>query len=893
MDWHAHIRAAFPAAVPDADVIDELAQHAAATYDAARADGFGEDEARRRVDDQVRLWVHDASMLRRPMHRTPVSPPAAAAPRIVGVVHDFRYAARLLRRQPGYSAVVIATMALGIAAVAILASLTYGVLLKPLPWASSPRLVRLYENRQGSTGRFRPMMTNGTYLVWRDAMKTLDAVAAWSGDRLTVTGSADPERLTVGEITPSLLPLLGASPLLGRGFLPGEEDEGRPAIAILSHGLWLRRFGGRPDVVGGTLHLDGRSYTIVGVMPASFAFPDHETQAWIPMAIRPVTSPSHPGTSSLSLFQAIGRLAPGATPAQAATEGTTRGRTLPNTSPVTMAVFGSNGPVEVTVVPLLDALTGDVKPAILLMLAAVGLLLVVATANVANLQLARAAVRRRELAIRSALGAGSGRLARQCLIENLLLGLLGGGAGLALAAVLHAALPSLLPADFPRLADVAFDARVQLFTMAVALVTGVGFGLLPAIQASRENLVPALTDDALAPVGASMRSHTSRTRATIMAMQVALATVLLVGAVLLIRSFIGLLGTDVGYDRLNVLTARLSLPDGVYTPERRIQTLDRIAQRLSRTPGVTHASFGTVLPFSGRMALSSFPLRRRDGSRVPVQTGVRSVSAGYFAALGQRVVEGREFTPADTKTSAPVIIVNREFARKYLDGRALGWVVPGNQADRQIVGVVDDAARRSVTDVPQPEIYMSLEQQPLDDSEIALVVRTTSNPQASVPAVRSIVHEADPAVPVESIRTLEDLISASLARPHLYAVLLGTFAALALAIAGVGLFGVLSYTVAQRSREIGVRAALGAQPRDIVGLVVWQSLRIAGTGLAAGLLCAFWLAGTLQKFLYGLTPHDAGTFGEVALLLVVVAAVASYIPARRAARVDPVRVLRG
>ena len=363
--------------------------------------------------------------------------------------------------------------------------------------------------------------------------------------------------------------------------------------------------------------------------------------------------------------------------------------------------------------------------------------------------------------------------------------------------------------------------------------------------------------------------------------------------VLLIRSFIGLLGTDVGYDRLNVLTARLSLPDGVYTPERRIQTLDRIAQRLSGTPGVTHASFGTVLPFSGRMALSSFPLRRRDGSRVPVQTGVRSVSAGYFAALGQRVVEGREFTPADAKTAAPVIIVNREFARKYLDGRALGWVIPGNQADRQIVGVVEDAARRSVTDVPQPEIYMSLEQQPLDDSEIALVVRTTSNPQAIVPTVRSIVHEEDPAVPVESIRTLEDLISASLARPHLYAVLLGTFAALALAIAGVGLFGVLSYTVAQRSREIGVRAALGAQPRDIVGLVVWQSLRIAGAGLAAGLLCAFWLAGTLQKFLYGLTPHDAGTFGEVALLLIVVAAVASYIPARRAARVDPVRVLRG
>ena len=328
-----------------------------------------------------------------------------------------------------------------------------------------------------------------------------------------------------------------------------------------------------------------------------------------------------------------------------------------------MAVFGSNGPVEVTVVPLLDALTGDVKPAILLMLAAVGLLLVVATANVANLQLARAAVRRRELAIRSALGAGSGRLARQCLIENLLLGLLGGGAGLALAAVLHAALPSLLPADFPRLEDVAFDARVQLFTMAVALVTGVGFGLLPAIQASRENLVPALTDDALAPVGASMRSHTSRTRATIMAMQVALASVLLVGAVLLIRSFIGLLGTDVGYDRLNVLTARLSLPDGVSTPERRIQTLDRIAQRLSGTPGVTHASFGTVLPFSGRMALSSFPLRRRDGSRVPVQTGYAAsaqATSQRSASASSRDANSRRPTRRPPRRSSSSIASSRE-----------------------------------------------------------------------------------------------------------------------------------------------------------------------------------------------------------------------------------------
>jgi predicted permease len=896
VDWHAYIRTAFPAAVPDDDVIDELAQHASLAYDAARAQGCGDADARRRVDEQVRDWVKDASLLHRPVRRPSApAPPSSAARSVTGVLQDLRYAARLLRRQPGYAAVVIATMALGIAAVAILASVTYGVLLKPLPWADAPRLVRLYETRQGGTGRFRPMMTNASYLAWQESMTTLDAIAGWSTDRLTVTGTGEAERLNIAEITSSLLPMLGTPPLIGRGFVPGDEGDGRPAIAIISYGLWQRRFGARGDVVGSVLHLDGASHTIVGVMPPSFAFPDRETQAWIPMTIRPMTSQSHPGSFSLSIFQGIGRLKPGVTPAQAAAEGIARGRTVPTNGPLPMAVFGSNGPVEVSAVPLLEALTSDVKPAILLMLAAVALLLVVATANVANLQLARATVRRRELAIRSALGAGAGRLARQCLIENLLLGLLGGCAGLVLAAVLHATLPSLLPTDFPRLDDVVIDARVQIFAIAVALSTGAGFGLLPALQASRQNLVPALTDDALAPVGASMRSHTSRARATIMAMQVALACVLLVGALLLIRSFVSLLGTNVGYDRLNVLTARLSLPDGPYEPDRRRQVVDRIAQRIGALQGVSHAAFGTVLPFSGRMALSSFPLRRHDGTDIQVQTGVRSVGAGYFAALGQRIIEGREFVADDTTTSAPVIIVNREFARKYLDGRALGWVIPGNSrhTERRIIGVVEDAARRSVTDAPLPEIYQSIEQTPLEDSELALVVRTTSKPQSIVQAVRSIVRQEDPAVPVESIRTLEDLISESLSRPHLYAVLLGTFAGLALAIAGVGLFGVLSYNVAQRAREIGVRSALGAQPRDIVGLVVWQSLRIAGAGLVTGLLCAFWLAGTLRNFLYGLTPHDARTFGEVALLLMAVAAIASYIPARRAARVDPVNVLRG
>ncbi len=454
-------------------------------------------------------------------------------------MQDLRYAFRLLRRQPGYTAVIVGTMALGIAAVGVLTSITYGVLLKPLPWAAAPRLVRLNETRQGNTGRFRPMMTNGTYLAWRDSVTTLDGLGAWSTDNETLTESGDPTRIRIGQITPSLLPLLGASPMLGRAFTDGEESPGRPPIALISYGLWQRRYGGRATIVGDSLRLDGTSYTVVGVMPASFAFPDRETQAWVPFYIMPLVSPTNPGSFSLAIFGAIGRLKLGVTPAQAASEGTTRGRAAPSAPPIMMAVFGTNGPVEVSVVPLLDALTADVRPAILIMFAAVMLLLTVATANVANLQLARGTTRRRELAIRAALGADGARLARQCLVENLLLGLLGGCVGVLLAAIVHTTLPSLLPADFPRLGDLAFDARVQGFTIAIALLAAVGFGLLPALQAARESLVQALTDDSLAPVGGGTRSPTSRARAVIMAMQVALACVLLVGATLLIRSFVG------------------------------------------------------------------------------------------------------------------------------------------------------------------------------------------------------------------------------------------------------------------------------------------------------------------------------------------------------------------
>ena len=906
MNWKQRIEEAFSSHKPDDDVLEELAQHAAAAYAAARAEGANAAEAELRVAQQIDAWAADPALLRRRPKREPaVVPPGGSRRGLASVMQDTRYAWRLLRRQPAYAALLIATMALGIAATTVLGSVAYGVLLKPLPWADAPRLVRLFETRQGSTRRFGPMMTNGSYLAWRDSPSTtLEALGAWSVRRAILAEPAGSRQIPVAGVTAGLLDTVGGKPLMGRTFIPADEQDirvvpaapGSPGatglVTIISYGLWQQQFGGRADILGQPLPLDGAQYTVIGVMPASFVFPDRDTRAWLPWIVRPMTIPGQQG-ASIQMFQALGRMREGVSPEQVAAEGTARGRSVQTQNPVTMAVFGSSGPVEITAMPLLHALTREVRPAILIMLAAVVLLLVTATANAASLQLARASARRRELAIRTALGAGRGRLVRQTLVENLLLGLLGGVAGLALAALMHRALPAILPADFPRIDDLAFDLRIQAFAIAVSIAAGLGCGVLPALHVWRSDVVPALVEDALAPVGGGLRSRTARARTLIMTAQVAIACVLLVAALLLGRSFVAMMHADLGYDPANVLVARIILPRPDYTPPQRRQVAEQIATRLAATPGVVRVAPASSIPFTPGEALSSFPLTRRDGTSVQVQTGARDISPGYFAALGQRVIEGREFTPQDD-IGAQVVIVNREFSRKYLDGRAFGWTLPGadDKPPRPIVGVVENTARHSVGDTPQPEVYYPMSQRAAYPSDINFVLRAAGDPRSLVPAVRTILRDAAPRAPIESIVTMEDRVATSLSRPRLYAVLLGTFALFALAIAGVGLFGVLSYAVSLRAREIGVRTALGAQVRDIVTLVVGQSLAIAIGGVAVGLIASFWLTGALQKFLYGVTPRDAVSFAAVAALLLVVAVLASIVPARRAARVDPVNALR-
>jgi putative ABC transport system permease protein len=833
---------------------------------------------------------------------------------IPSALHDVRYAWRLLCRQPAYGALVIATMALGIAATTVLGSVAYGVLLKPLPWADAPRLVRLYETRQGSTKRFGPMMTNGTYLAWQKSARTLDAMAAWTTDTVAQADRPAATRITICRITPSLLPMLQASPALGRGFTAEDGSRGHSPVAILSYGLWQQQFGGRPDAIGSRIRFDTTTYTVVGVMPASFEFPTRDIRAWVPFSIVPEIWMAGPNKAGIQImiFEALGRLKPGVTPAQAAVEGSAVARGAMSNGgierTIAIAVFGSDGAIQITAVPLLQALTADVRPAILILLAAVAMLLTIATANVAGLQLARATARRREFAVRSALGAGRGRLVSQALAENVLLGLMGGAAGFALALFLHRALPSILPANFPRVDDIAGSAGASIFqlgplAMVISLLAGMGAGLLPALHIARFDLVPALAEDSLAPAGGGTRTRTARARATVMVMQVAMACVLLLGALLLTRSFVDMTNADIGYNPSNLLTAHLVLPDSRFTPERRYTLLNDVVQRLASMPHVTHAAFSNTMPFGGGNHMTFFDLRRRDGSTIEVQTGIEYVSPDFFSALDQRVVEGRAFTTADRSSGPLVAIVNEAFSRRYLDGKALGWTlaIPAKNAMsvRTIVGIVEDTVRSGVTDAPQPEVYytasgLSDRASGLhgNDTDMFLVVRTSSDPEALVPSLRDIVRTAAPDAPLEQVMTMNARVADSLANPRLYAALLDAFALFALLIAGVGLFGVLSYSVAQRAREIGVRTALGAQLRDIVGLVVRQSMTIAVVGLALGIVASYWVSRLLATFLYGVTPHDVISYIAVALVLLAVAALASVVPARRAARVDPVKVLR-
>lgn len=907
MDWKARIRTAFAARphTPDEDVVEELTQHAAATYQAARAEGCDAAEATRRVEALIAAWCADADRLRRRPTRAPVvtAPPAEGA-RWIGLAQDLTYGLRLLRRQPGFALVAILTMALGIGATTTLFSITYGVLLKPLPWPDADRLVRVTESRLGHEPRVRGTITNATYISWHAQPSTIEEIGGWITVPTTASiGGGDAMRLRTASITPSLLAVLKARPLRGRLFV---EDDGRPGgsfaaadVIILSYGLWQEQFGGRDTAIGRVMQVGGKSLTVVGIMPPDFVFPDLETRAWTPFAVSSVMGEQ--GVRRVSIFLALARLRPGVSPAQAAAEGTSRARSAPDPGLAAVAMFGGNGPAVINAVPAIDMMTAEVRPALMVLLAAVTLLLVTATANVASLQLARATTRRREIAIRAAIGAGAARLARQLVVESALIGAAGGVAGVALTLALHRALPSILPAGFPRLDAVTVDAGVMLFAVLLSIAASVACGLLPALFARRLNVAESLADGGSAPLGGGTRSPTVRARTVIMAAQVAIACVLLVGASLLARSFVALLHVDRGYNPRNLLTARIPLPAG-FSMERRTELLDTLVARLRAMPGVSDAAFGNALPLLSAGGFRAFTMRPPANPSVEVDVNATQhvVSPGYFAALGLRLRAGRVLADADTMTSPTVIVVNQSFAAKYLGARAVGAVVPnlgmcrGDNDRWEVVGVVDDMRQGAVDDPPQPELFMPYRQVGCAAAvpDPILVVRTTGDPEPYTATLRGLLRELAPALALDSVMTMEERVMTNLAKPRLYAVVLAGFGAFALAIAGVGMFGVLSYSVAQRSREIGVRTALGARPADIVALVVRQVAVIWAGGIAAGLWLAFAVSRSLTTVLYGVNPHDLASFIVVPAILAIVTAIACVVPARRAARVDPLTALR-
>lgn len=854
-----------------------------------------------------RLAARGGRAPRRPARtRHATVPPPAAGPWMVGWLHDLRYGLALLRRQPGFATTAILTLGLGIGAATAIVTVANGVLLTPLPWDDPGRLIRVTEFRAGRSGRVAGTVSNGTFLAWRDQAQTIADLGGWLTQTATLTGAGDPIRLSIVPTTASLFPMIGARPHIGRLF--GEEDgrSGQPGVALLSYGLWQERFGARPEVLGQLLQLNGTPYTIVGVMPRGFAFPDAEARAWTAWQVPAVVQPN--GALAGVIFRAIARLAPEATPAQAAAEATARAHGAPDMGLAARALFGAAGPIEVTAIPELEAITGEVRPALLVLLGAAGLLLATAVANVASLQLARAIARRREFALRTAIGAGRGRLARQLVIEHTLVALAGATLGLLITSALVRWLPALLPAGFPRHDAIVIDGRVVGFAGITSLLASLATALVPARVAGRLTLQDSLAAGDNAGVGAGPRAAGTRARAIIMSGQVAAACLLLVVAALLTRSVISLTTADRGYDPSNVLTARLPLPPTLPV-ERRGPMLDAIIARLEGHPEVTRAAYATGLPLlsAGAFAAFDMPSPADPGVTVAVQATQRLVSPGYFDAMRLRVVEGRALEESDRAGSPPAIVVNRTFASLYLGRDGLGRRLPlrgaragslrfaEDAADAEVVGIVDDMRQDGVSEPPQPEIFASLRQivpAAVRGADPIFVIRTSGDPAVMVTTLRGLVAEQDPHLALDSVMSMDDRVAASLVRPRLYSIVLVLFAGVALVIAATGLSAVLSFSVSLRTREIGVRAALGADARSLVALVARQALSIVIPGLVVGLAASLAAGRLLTAFLFGVGPSDLATFIGVAVFVVAVAALACLLPARRAAAIDPLTALR-
>ena len=803
---------------------------------------------------------------------------------LAGLGSDLRIGARRLRKAPGFTLVASLTLALGIGANSAIFSVVDGVLLKPLPFPEPTHLVGLFQVWDGKADVFSPP----NFLDVQKRTQTLEAAAAYQAHRFVLTQAGEPAGLIGAEVSDGFFETLQVPPLAGRTFTTEEHQHGKAGVLVLGHALWQQRFAGDSRVVGRTITIDSLPYQVVGVMPAGFEWP-LQAQFWVPSEY----DESYTSTNRGAWFlDAIGRLKAGVRVEQAKAEFDGLARQLETEYPK------YNAKVGMTVRPLLDALVGDSRKALLVILGAVGFVLLIACVNVANLVLARASAREDELAIRVALGAGRGRLIRQIVVESLLLASVGGVAGLALAVAGTRALVALRPAGIPRLDAIGVDGAVFAFTVAATLVTGLFFGLVPAWQIVRRGSLTERLHERGRSGLASKRSQ--RLRNALVVAETALAVVLLFGAVLLIRSFALLSRVDPGFVVGQAITFGLGLPDIQYdTDEKRAMFYDRLLERLRAMPGVTGVGAVLVVPPTPPTFNLTFAVTGRPDAAPGDEPAleIRVADAGYFRTMGIALERGRMFSAEDRPDSTTVALLTESAVKKFFPGEdpigkhiQLGWRRNKTRVGADVIGVVADVKSFGLDQISPPQIYLPLSQIPMDT--MAFVVRTTTAETTLVAPARAAVGAIDPNVPLNRVETLAEHVRKSIATPRFYMLLLAVFASVALALAAVGIFGVLSYLVTQRTREIGIRVALGAGRGSVVGLIIRQAVLLAVVGIGIGVAGAIGLSRLLQTMLFELSPTDPVSFILVAAGLLLVAIVAAWWPARRAVAVDPLTALR-
>ena len=800
---------------------------------------------------------------------------------------DTRYGARMLRKSPGLTSVAVLSLALGMGAISTIFSFVNGIMLRPLPYPHSERLVILDETafKQGVASM---NVSYPNYLDWREQNHSFEDIACYDTGGFAIAGSGsagstEPEQLKGAFVNQGLFEILGVAPILGRTFTADEDQPDHDLVVILSYGLWQRRYGGDPKIVGQTLTMNNRQRVVIGVMPKGFQFPE-VADAWGPLALTPkiYTRTDHG-------LQAIARLKPGVTLEQAQAEMTSIAANIEQQNPVTNEGLGLN------VIDLRSNLVGDYKKALLILLGVVAFVLLIACVNVANLLLARATARQKEIAIRAALGANRRRIFRQLLTESLLLGVISGALGLVLALWGMELLLAAIPIDIPFWMKFDLDGRVLGFTAACSLLTGFVFGTAPALEASNPDLNETLKEGGRSGSGAGR----GRLRSLLVVAEIALSLVLLVGAGLMMRSFISLQSVNAGIDPQGVLTFNIGLAGAKYRPpEKRVAFFAQLLERVRALPGVQSAGSNSGLPLSGMnwgrgLTVEGFPVLS-TGEAPTINHCV--ISPSYLAAMGIRILKGRDFDERDQKDSQKVTIIDERLAKEYWPdedpiGKRIRFGPPeDNEPWHTIVGVVAEVKHDRLDASTRKSVYLPFAQKPIGSSSLA--IRTTGRPENLISAVRAQVKELDPDLPITRVMPMTEIVARSVWQPRLYTALFGVFAAVALILATVGIYGVMSYAVTQRTREIGLRMALGAGRKDVMKLVVGQGVVLAALGVGVGLVAAIGLTRLMSSLLFGVTATDPSTFVAVSVLLAGVALGACFVPARRAAKVDPMVTLR-